>query len=406
MKVLHVSPTFYPATYYGGPMYALHELCNALAALDGIELKVAASDAAGPARGERVAVPAHPLRYPAGYDVYFHRRIWLGSVAPCLIAALPTMIRWADLVHLTATYSFPTLPTLLLCRCLGKPVVWSPRGALQRWEGSRRARAKWPWERLCDVLLVPRRSVLHLTTEREREASVSRIRNARPVVIPNGVELPDSLPARDWLPDGTLRLLFMGRLHPIKGLDHLLRAVAGLPGAFRLTLCGAGEGGYVRSLEALVARLGLEPRVRFAGHVEKEAKLRAFAEADLCVLPSFSENFGMAVAEALAHGVPVVASDRTPWREVEARGCGRCVPNDPESLRCAIEEMRGRDLAAMGARGRRWMQEAFSWEKIARRMAALYGEMLQRPGGRPSGSIEGPPNQKSRAVVGQGGAPG
>lgn len=374
MKVLHVSPSFYPATRGGGPIAALHELCNGLARTAGIELRVLTTDAADRALRKRLPLTARRPLYPAGYEVVFHRRLLPGDTAPGLLLHLPAAIRWAEVVHLTATYSFPTLPTLFLCRLLGRPLVWSPRGALMRWEGSRRRAAKWLWERVCDPLLDPRRSVLHATTEEEAAASACRIRTARPVVIPNGIRAPDALSERTWRPDGCLRLLYMGRLDPIKGLENLLDTMAHLDGRARLAVYGAGDPDYTASLHDRASRLG--PRVTFHGHVEGEAKTRAFAEADLCVLPSFTENFGLVVAEALAHGVPVVASDRTPWRALDARGCGACVANDPESLARAIGSLCDRDLPAMGERGRAWMREDFGWDKIAARMAELYRSLL------------------------------
>ncbi len=191
-------------------------------------------------------------------------------------------------------------------------------------------------------------------------------------IVENGVEIPNATPDRLWTPDGTLRLLFIGRLDPKKGIENLLRALKQLDEKVNLVVCGTGDPDYASSLRMLVAELGLSGRVKFAGQVEGEAKSRAFWNADICVVPSHTENFAMVVAEALAHGVPVIASRGTPWKELVERQCGLWVENDPSSLVKAITEMRGRNLGQMGKNGRQWMEQSFSWAVVAGRMHAVY----------------------------------
>jgi glycosyltransferase involved in cell wall biosynthesis len=380
MNVLHVSPAFYPATYWGGPIFSVYGLCNALATLPGVELRVLTTDTAGPHRYQKVEVAQLPMRYPSGYEVYFTRRLAGTSVAPGLLMRLLAMIRWADVVHLTAIYSFPTIPTLFVCRLLEKPLVWSPRGALQAtedWNGASKRKLKGIWERICSVAM-PKQCVLHVTSEKERAASAARMPNAATVVIPNGTDIPESLPARQWRPGAMLRLLYLGRLHPSKGIENLLQALSQIDDdAVTLDVYGAGESRYARSLVSMADQLGLKQRVRFRGRVEAEEKTKAFLGADICVLPSYSENFGMVVAEALAHGLPVIASQCTPWGEIEDHACGLCVDNSPETLAKAIRRMRECDLGAMGSRGRQWMKVAFSWDDVAKRMNDLYRSMAR-----------------------------
>ena len=146
IKVLHVVPTFYPATYFGGPIYSLFGLCNVLARAGEIELRVLTTDSSGPARRDRLPLQEFPVRRPEGYEVYYCRKWWDKEFSVSLLRMLYLMIRWADVVHLTSAYSFSTLPTLILCRLLRKPVVWSPRGALQRWEGSTKPFLKHFWK--------------------------------------------------------------------------------------------------------------------------------------------------------------------------------------------------------------------------------------------------------------------
>jgi glycosyltransferase involved in cell wall biosynthesis len=378
VKILHVAPAYYPATYWGGPTFSTYALCNSLAALPEVELRVLTCDTAGPRLSQRLPVKEIPVRFSDGYDVYFTRRLLGRDIAPGLIARLWGMIGWADIVLLTATYSFPTIPALITCRLRGKPVIWSPRGALQasyEWSDAKNPLLKREFERIC-CLVKPHRCVLHVTSEAEKEASLSRLPCYGAAIIPNGVEAPANLPPRVWKPGGVLRLMFISRLDPKKGLENLLAAMPRLDPKTTLDVYGAGDPSYVQSLKRLTAGLGLSARVYFHGHVDGEKKFTAFIGADLFVLPTHSENFGMVVAEALAHGVPAIVSHGAPWRELESRGCGRWVSNKPETLAGAIGSLRKEDLAAMGKRGREWMLADFIWANRARKMKALFDSMI------------------------------
>lgn len=376
VKVLHVVPTFYPATYFGGTIFVLLELCNVLARPGGVELCVLTTDSNGPRRQDRLEILSLPVHRPEGYDVYYCRKWWGKEFSGQLLSMLYPMIRWADVVHLTSVYSFSTIPTLFLCKLLSKPVVWSPHGALQRWEGSTKPLLKRIWELICNGLLHPDRCVLHVTCRDEAEESRRRITRARIEIVENGVDIPSAIPVRKWTPDGVLRLFFIGRLHPKKGIENLLQALKSLDERTSLTVCGVGEPAYESSLRMLVNDLGLSRRVHFSGQVEGEAKSLAFWNADICVVPSHTENFAMVVAEALAHGVPVIASWGTPWKELVERQCGLWVENDPSSLMKAITEMRSRNLSQMGRSGRQWMEESFSWEAVAGRMSTVYSSLI------------------------------
>src|SRR5207248_3046583 len=117
--------------------------------------------------------------------------------------------------------------------------------------------------------------------------------------------------------------LFLGRIHPIKGLSLIIDAWAKLrPRKWQLQIAGPDEVGYRAELEKIVSAVSLSGAVHFSGPVHGEAKDRAFANADLFILPSFSESFGMVIGEALAHGVPVLTTTKTPWSKIAAEGCG------------------------------------------------------------------------------------
>ncbi len=370
INVAHVTPSFYPAHVYGGTTESVFRLCRAVAR-EGIAVRVLTTDANGPNDvldvdkiNEVVLDDQVRARYCA--------RQWPESMSISLLRELESFVRWADVVHLSAVYSFPTLPTLWMCRRLGKPLVWSPRGALQRWAGSRRVIGKRIWETLCRRL-APAQGLFHATSLEEAADSQARFPSFQAVVVPNGVDIaPIKRAAR---PDA-FRLLFLGRLDPKKGLENLLAGCAGLNGklknSWHLTIAGGGDPGYEKKLRAEIGRLGLEGRVTLTGWVWGPEKDRLWENADVAVIPSFTENFCIVVAEALAHGLPVVASHGTPWQKVEEKGCGLWVDNSPESLRRAIETMSERPLDVMGDKGQAWMEQEFAWSQIGRQMAAVY----------------------------------
>ncbi len=393
MKILHVTPTYYPATYWGGPIFSVYHMNNALAELPGVQLKVLTTDSAGPKLVDRLDVASVDRSQYPNQMVIFTRRVAGVCVSIELLRRLPALIRWADGVHLTATFSFPTLPTLALCRLYGKPVVWSFRGALLD-DQNRHAYApqsafkhliKATWNRLCRWCISPDRVALHVTTEQERVA-VSRIYpESRFSIIPNGVEVPATMPQRDRTKsDGWLRLMFMGRFAPKKGIENLLQAVAKLDIPVSLDLYGTstvGQGGrhYGEGLISLARELGLmESTVRFRGQVTGDAKTRAFTASDVCIIPSYSENFCIVVAEALAMGMPVIVSSKLlQWEEVVQQNCGLWVDNDPESLAQAIDRIRDMDLSAMGKNGKEWVMREFDWKRIARDMRNVYDNLIE-----------------------------
>ena len=259
------------------------------------------------------------------------------SVSLELLGAMAEQVRWADVVHLHAAYSFPTIPTLLAARLLKRPVIWTPHGALQRWSGSRRVELKSLWEKVC-IAVASRELVLHLTSQDEVAETRARFPRATIGLIPNGVEIPQTLHRE---PRGArLRLGFVGRLDPKKGIENLLAACSILKERsgpdFSLAIAGSGSSEYEAQLRREIDRLELANEVAMLGDLRGEEKRRMFERTDVVVAPSFTENFAIVVAEALAHGAAVIASTGTPWKEVERVGCGLWVNNDPASLADAI----------------------------------------------------------------------
>lgn len=313
----------------------------------------------------------------AGFEVICCHRIARRAISPAMLRMLMHHVKWADVVHLHEAYSFPTIPTMIAARLFDRPLVWMPHGGLQRWARTRRQRLKKIWEMGCRVA-APARLALHMTSRAEADDSAARFPNVTMIVIPNGVEVLTELPIKKR--GSILRVGFIGRLNEIKGIENLLAACrlvkdgSGL--ALSVDIAGTGEPSYEDSLRRKIIGLGVSDTVRMVGEVRGAAKADFFARHDVIVLPSHTENFGIVVAEALAHGVPVIASRGTPWAQLETKECGLWVYNDPASIASATERIATMPLDEMGARGRRWMEELYSWDRATDELLDLYGQMI------------------------------
>ena len=378
MRVLMVTPHYAPAWRYGGLAEAVPQLSRHLVRA-GACVRVLSADS-DPSCDMHAS--ARSARADGVEDRYFKRRA-LDSAAPGMVAALARELRDADIVHLHAVYSFPTIPTLVAARLFGRPLVWTLHGALQEWPRRRRPAFKSMWNAACRVLAPPR-LLIHLTSAFEAEESRARIpRTAPTVIVPHGVEIPGRVAAQHR--GDRLRLVFVGRVHPSRGLENLLDACALLSrdGAIKysLKIAGWGAAGYADALRRRICELGIADAVAMLGEVEGDRRRLLFESSDALVLPSHSECFGMVVAEALARGLPVIASRSTPWNELEAAGCGLWVANDPASLAGAIRRLARMPLVKMGEAGRRWVATNYSWERAAVAMLDCYRRLLAPPRG-------------------------
>lgn len=259
--------------------------------------------------------------------------------------------------------------------------VLSPRGMLEPWAISHKRLKKKIFTLLCMRELFARVELLHATSESEAESLRSFGLRQPIAVIPNGIEGP---PAAEAAFAGAHterpRLLYLGRLHVKKGLENLLEAWAMVrPAGWSLAIAGIDEGGYQRRLESRAAELRIIETVEFPGPLFGAAKWRFLASGDAFVHPSFSENFGIAVAEAMVGGLPVIATKGTPWDVLAERELGWWVQPTPAALAGALREMaslpRSR-LRAMGSDARAYATAAFAWPAIGRSMADCYDWLL------------------------------
>ena len=362
LHILHVSASFYPAIAFGGPIFSTKAITDGIACSPGYTLEVLSTDTADPNSSRRLDLPENPVSLPAGYTVRYCRRLLGASISIELLWRLLGAVQRADVVHLTGPYNFPVIPTLLVCRMTGTPLIWSPRGGFQataQWKGAPKRRIKSIFEKFC-AAIAPRGLVLHVTALVEADTCSRNFPGKKTALIPNAVDIPDELPVRGWRPEGRLRLAFLSRLHPKKGLDILITAMAALPDYVTLEIYGEGESSYLIELRQRIKEFTLEERITFHGAVTGDAKTRAFIDCDLFVLPTYSENFGIAVAEALAHGTPVLTTVNAPWEAMVAKGCGLWTEATTSALVQAINILERADLPSMGAAGREWMKSDFS----------------------------------------------
>ena len=225
---------------------------------------------------------------------------------------------------------------------------------------------------------------LHVGSRQEGD-QLRRLGFTKPMaIIPVGVQIPSleqSLSAEScpWPQiSGRRFFLYLSRIHEKKGLEMLLKAWAELEQIFPdhiLVVGGSGMPDYEDECRRAISDLGISGRCLWLGRVSETEKSWAYANASFYVLPSYSENYGNTIAEALAHGTPVITTDATPWSDVQRIGCGWVVPPDLEPLRSALREALNtspEQLRSMGDRGRRWAGDEFSLASVIRKIDETY----------------------------------
>jgi glycosyltransferase involved in cell wall biosynthesis len=264
--------------------------------------------------------------------------------------------------------------------------VVSTRGMLEPWallHKHLKKRVAWQLYQRRDL----ERALCHHTTAHLEAQNVKRLGLRVPIVtVPNGVELPHEEPsmakarAEQKCSKQCRTALFLGRIYPIKGLPMLIEAWSRVrPQGWTLQIAGPDEAGHRKEVERAVDAAGLKQVVSFTGPLTERIKEAAFFNAELFVLPSYSESFGMAVAEALAHGLPVLTTSGTPWSAVRENGCGWWVDRTVDCIAEALAEatmLEPESLMQMGAKGRALVAKQFCWPSIGVRFISIYNELI------------------------------
>jgi len=372
MQVIHVVPAITEEA--SGPSYSVVRLCQSLIEA-GEDLTLTALD-----WSPLPSMPAFMKVFPLG-------------VGPKRLGRSPGMSRWlmgetaggrVDVLHSHGMWQMNAVYPGWAAKGRKTKLVVSPRGTFSTWamnHGSRFKRVFWP--------LIQRPALLeaacfHATAESEYE-DIRRLGFNQPVaIIPNGVDVPEFAQKK---PRDFRTLLFLGRLHPKKGVDVLLNAWGAIMDRFpdwQLLIVGPDKGygtrgGYLEQLKALAAKMKMK-RVEFVGPLYGESKFSAYREADLFVLPTHSENFGMTVAEALAAGTPAIVTKGAPWQGLQTSGSGWWIDIGVDALAASLAEAMAQppeELTRRGFNGREWMIREFSWHELGKKMDQTYQWLIE-----------------------------
>ncbi|MBS1527559.1 MAG: glycosyltransferase [Bacteroidetes bacterium] len=306
MNILQVNASYKPAYIYGGPTMSVSKLSEQLAKA-GCTVEVFTTTANGPAE-----LPVEPGKATEvdGVKVTYFRRLTKdhSHFSPALLRRLWSEIKNYDVVHIHAWWNLVSVLSCQVAIMRGKPVVISPRGTLSAYSFTNRNSFG---KKLMHVFLgkpLLKRSFMHVTSHRERQAMEKLVTAQRIFEIPNFVALPADMPVAQSGHHQSLRLLFFSRIDEKKGLEILFDALKNIGIPYRLTIAGNGEPAYVVRLKALAKETGIDQFIDWVGF-RGEDKFKVLADHDLMVLPSYDENFGNVVIESLAVGTAVLVSD-------------------------------------------------------------------------------------------------
>jgi glycosyltransferase involved in cell wall biosynthesis len=309
-----------------------------------------------------------------------------------LAAALRTNISKFDVVDINSLYQFPSSAAAHYCRKQGVPYVLRPHGSLDPYLYRRHSVRKRLYELLVERRNLAAAAAVHFTSSEEmRLARLSGLR-FRGAVAPLGLEFEsepagvETLAEKIW-PQvaGKKLVLFLSRVNFKKGLDILARAFGEIHRCRRdahLVIAGPDNDNYAGRVRGWLAEERALEAATFTGMVLGETKAALLKRADLLVLPSYTENFGIAVVEAMAAGLPVVISNKVNiWREVSEAGAGLVVNVDPTEVADAVLTLLANPTLALeiGRRGYTLAREHFSWDATGHRLLELYRTVVQSP---------------------------
>jgi len=392
MKILHVIPSVAPVR--GGPSEVILAIVKALRS-QGVEAEIVTTNDNGPKlldvpTGVRLEYQEVPVWFFPRFSppINFLREFAFSS--PLTTWLWQNAARY-DLLHIYAIFSYASTVAMVIARHQNIPYINSPLGLLCQWSLQQSKLRKQIYLSLIEQGNLNNSCGLHLTAPKEEEEIASLNLEAPNFMIPHGVSIPPTisnapqlLRQKLQLPEDEPIILFMSRLHPKKGLDYLIPALGKLKDQqFTFIIAGSGEAAYETQLDELLVKAGIHTRTRRLGFVQGEEKNLLLQGADLFTLTSHSENFGIAVVEALAAGLPVVITPGVPLANVvEREGVGYVTPLDVESIASSIAGARPSSEArkGMGERARGLVTEQYSWDKIALELIAVYRGIFIREG--------------------------
>jgi glycosyltransferase involved in cell wall biosynthesis len=387
MKVLHVIAGLAPRN--GGPHKAAPEMCRAMARR-GHEMAIFTTNMDGdgvldvptdrPVYREGITIRYFPIGIPRHYKCSWP-----------LARALRDHIPDFDIVHVHSLYLFHTLVAAHFCRKYGVPYLMRPHSTLDPFIRRKSRVRKAVYNLLIEKRNLDCAAAIHYTAHEEMELAHGALGIRAPgAVVPLGIDLNEYA---DLPPEGEFHslypatkdrhvILFLSRITPKKGLDLLARAYGSVARAredVHLVIAGPDDEGYGRRVRRWFAEEGASERVTFTGMLLGREKLAALRDADLLVLPSYAENFGVAVVEAMTCALPVVISNKVNiWREIDQGRAGIVIGCDEKELSRALIRLLedGNLRRELGENGRRLVEAKFTWTRAAEQLEALYESIL------------------------------
>lgn len=286
-----------------------------------------------------------------------------------------------DLVHINCCWMPCCALTQKWAQKKGYKVILTPHGMLEPWIMNRNYWTK----KLPALLLFQKHAIknadcIHATAESEKLNILKLGYNNKVEVIANGIDVDSIKRKNSW--ERKKNILFLSRIHVKKGIEFLLEAVSLLKSqldGYTVTIAGEGDKEYISFLKSKTKELGIDKMVDFCGGVYGERKWELYRNADVFVLPTYSENFGIVIAEALASGTPVITTKGTPWKELNTEHCGWWTEIGTDSTKVALEDfltLSCEEVKKMGMYGRILIENKYSTSKIAKEMFLLYKRLL------------------------------
>jgi glycosyltransferase involved in cell wall biosynthesis len=390
MHILIVTPYYKPARIYGGPAFSIPQMCEALKHA-GATVTVLTTNANGPREHLSVAT-AVPLEVDGVEVFYFPRRLlWRPNYfySPDLARACSRLMRQCDVAYFSATWTYPLFAAARWAMKCKVPYVISPRGSYMRW-----AMRQGGWKKAGYFAAIERRFVnhaaaIHCTSYQEMEQTRHIVGSRTIRVIPNCVDLAGfaALPARGALRSalglrpGDRLCLFVGRLHWEKRLDLIIECFAQVVGRSEnvfLAIAGA-DYGELQHIRDMIERFKLGHRVFMLGLLGGLDLLQAYVDADMFVTLSGGENFGMACAEAMAAGLPVLISQHVGIApEIKQASAGFVVSDEERDIVQAWTALLScQESEHLGNNGRLLVERRFSFRSVGQQMMGLFRDVLQ-----------------------------
>jgi len=395
MRILHIIPSYLPARLASGPIIPTHTL-NGELVKKGIEVIVYTTNLDGVSF---LDVPLNQEVIIDGVKVFYFpvtSRLWQYSCG--LHHALARNVKDFDLVHITSVFLSASTLGAYYAEKFSKPYIISPHGSLMRESLSRRSFKKQLYILLFEKRNLENASAVHFLVEQEREDYLrAGLFLKKGIVIPNGLDIENlksqvlSLKSENIfrnqfrIKQDKKVILFLGRLHPIKGLDTLIPAFAKVikkePGAV-LVLAGPSENNYKETIKSEIGNWKLEigENVILTDMLVGDDKITALRESDVFILPSYTEAVSMATLEAMYFGLPVIVTKNSGLSSIIKRdGAGLVVEKDVNQVAEAVLKiLRNSELAEkMGERGRELVNNEFSGAKVAEKFLKEYNEAIK-----------------------------